>query len=439
MTGVGWIAVLFIVYSLTSRRLGRSSFTGPMLFTGAGVLFALGAFGGVSAGEIIGFEIGNEAIQVLLEGTLAIVLFADAVAVDYPAVRAEAFLPGRLLGIGLPLTILLGTVLAFVLFPDLGFWGAAVVAIVLAPTDAALGQAVVANPRVPSMVRQGLTVESGLNDGIAVPFLTIAIAGVANDLQTGAEIATVFVEEIGFAIAVGFAVGYIAARATRVSSDRGWTGREGRQVLVVFLAVLAYVAADQVGGSGFIAAFVGGVTFGHLVRRDYPSICHFSEGVSHLLTMLSFFVFGSLILEPVLEVVTWRHLGYAVASLTMVRMIPVALSLIGTGLAAPSTAFIGWFGPRGLASLVFVGTVVARTGTEAAAEVIAVGSVAVALSVVAHGITAWPLSSVYARWFEGMGEDEDAEAMPEMREVEHMTGRAVSRSPYPPMTGGGGP
>lgn len=436
MTGVGWIAVLFIIYSLTSRWLGRSSFTGPMLFAGAGLLFGLGAFGGVSAGEVIGFEIGNESIQILLEGTLAIVLFADAVSVDYPAVRAEAFLPGRLLGIGLPLTIAVGTGLAYALFPDLGFWGAAVVAIVLAPTDAALGQAVVSNPRVPAMVRQGLTVESGLNDGIAVPFLTVAIAGVANDLQTGAEIATVFVEEIGFAVVVGLALGYVGAQAMRFSSGRGWMGREGRQVLVVFLAVLAYVAADRVGGSGFIAAFVGGAVFGHLVRRDHPAICQFSEGVSHLLTMLSFFVFGALILEPILEMVTWRHVLYAVVSLTVVRMVPVALSLIGTSLAAPSVAFVGWFGPRGLASLVFIGTVVAQTGTEAAAEVVVVGGVTVALSVVAHGVTAWPLSSIYGRWFESMGEDEDAAAMPEMSEVEHMTGRAVSRAPYPPMTGG---
>ena len=406
-----------------------------MLFTGAGLLFALGAFGGVAAGEVIGFEIGNETIQVLLEGTLAIVLFADAVAVDYPAVRAEAFLPGRLLGIGLPLTIVFGTAAALLLFPDLGFWGAAVIAIVLAPTDAALGQAVVANPEVPPMVRQGLTVESGLNDGIAVPFLTIAIAGIANELQDAGEIAAVFIEEIGFAVAIGLVVGYVAARATRFSSDRGWMGREGRQVLIVFLAMFAYVAADLVGGSGFIAAFVGGVTFGHIVRRHYPSICHFSEGVSHLLTMLSFFVFGALILHPVLDVVSWRHVVYAVASLTVIRMVPVALCLIGSSLAVPSVAFIGWFGPRGLASLVFVGTVVAQTGTEAAAEVVVVGAVTVAFSVLAHGVSAWPLSKVYGRWFDTMGEDEDPESMPELSEVEHMTGRAVARAPFPPMSG----
>ena len=384
---------------------------------------------------MIDFEITNETIQILLEGTLAIVLFSDAVAVDYRAVRSEAFLPGRLLGIGLPLTILAGTAAALLLFPGIGFWGAAVIAIVLAPTVAALGQAVVSNDQVPAMVRQGLTVESGLNDGIAVPFLTIAIAGVVNELQDAAEIATVFIEEIGFAVAVGLVVGAVGAVATKFSSDRGWMGREGRQVLVVFLAVLAFVAADLVGGSGFIAAFVGGVMFGARVRRDYPTICHFSEGVAHLLTMASFFVFGSLILEPALSIVSWRHIVYGIASLTVIRMVPVAISLVRTDLALPTVSFLGWFGPRGLASLVFVGTVVAQIGTETAAEVIAAGAVTVLFSVFLHGASAWPLSVRYARWFADMGTDEEAMSMPEHRPVEHMTGRAVARAIHPPMTG----
>ena len=436
MTGVILAAALFIVYSLLSRRLARSSVTGPMLFTIAGALFALEGLGGPSAIEALGFEVNDEAIQALLEGTLAIVLFSDAVAIDYGAVRAEAFLPGRLLGIGLPLTIVAGTAMAYVLFPGIGFWPAAVIAIILAPTDAALGQAVVANDDVPAMVRQGLSVESGLNDGIAVPFLTIAIAGVANDLQTGGEIVRVFAEEIGLAIVIGLVVGFVGAKAMKWSSDRGWMGREGRQVLVVFLAILAYGLADPIGGSGFIAAFVGGITFGALVRTDYPAICHFSEGVSHLLTMASFFVFGALILQPFLGDIRWQHVVYAIVSLTVVRMVPVALSLVGTSLNAVTVAYVGWFGPRGLASLVFTGTVVAQTGTTEGIEVILVAATTVGLSVLLHGITAWPFSRAYARWFAAMGTDEEAMAMPEHAEVQHMTGRAVTRMPHPPMSGG---
>lgn len=436
MTGVILAAALFIVYSLLSRRLARSSITGPMLFTVAGALFALEGLGGPSAIEALGFEANDEAIQALLEGTLAIVLFSDAVAIDYGAIRREAFLPGRLLGIGLPLTILAGTGLALALFPDVGFWGAAVIAIVLAPTDAALGQAVVANEEVPAMVRQGLAVESGLNDGIAVPFLTVAIAGVANDLQTGREIVGVFIEEIGLAIVIGLVVGFLGATAMRWSSERGWMGREGRQVLVVFLAVLAYGLSDPIGGSGFIAAFVGGITFGALVRSEYPAICQFSEGVSHLLTMASFFVFGALILQPILGDIRWHHIAYALISLTIVRMLPVALSLIGTSLSAVTVGYVGWFGPRGLASLVFTGTVVAQTETSTGLEVIAVAATTVGLSVVLHGLSAWPMSGWYARWFASMGTDEEAMAMPEHAEVSNLTGRAVARMPHPPMSGG---
>lgn len=435
MIGVGWMAVLFIVYALISRWLGRSPFTGPMLFTVAGLLFVLGLFGSLPAGEVIGFEITNETVQLLLEGTLAIVLFSDAVAVDYPAVRAEAFLPGRLLGIGLLLTIASGTAVALILFPEIGFWGAALIAIVLAPTDAALGQAVVSNEEVPAMVRQGLTVESGLNDGIAVPFLTIAIAGIAGELQNATEIAAVFIEEIGLAVAVGLGVGYVAAIAMRYASNRGWMGREGRQVLIPFLALFALALADLIGGSGFIAAFVGGVVFGHRVRREFPSICHFSEGVAHLLTMASFFVFGALILEPVLDVLSWEIVVYAVLSLTVIRMIPVALSLIGTSLAWQTVGFLGWFGPRGLASLVFVGTVVAHLGTDVAIEVVAVGAVTVVMSVFLHGVTAWPLSRRYASWFASMGDEPETDTMPEHSDVQHMTGRAVARSADPPMMG----
>lgn len=423
MTGIVLTAALFIVYSLVSRRLGRSPITGPMIFTIVGLLFGADVFGDMSPAQTLGFDLDSSTVQALLEGTLAIVLFSDAVMIDYRAVRAEAFLPGRLLGLGLPLTIVAGTVVAALLFPDIGFWGAAVVAIVLAPTDAALGQAVVANPDVPAMVRQGLSVESGLNDGIAVPFLTIAVAGLASEFQTAGEIATVFVEEIGLAIAIGLVVGLGGAAVARLASSRGWAGREGRQVLVVFLGILAYGLSDPIGGSGFIAAFVGGLSFGGMMRADYPDICDFSDGVSHLLTMASFFVFGALILEPVLEFVGWRYVLYAALSLTIVRMVPVAVSLVGTGLRPQTVAYVGWFGPRGLASLVFTATIILQENVEPAREVLIAGTVTVAISVLLHGLTAFGLSQAYSRWFAAMGTGDEAMAMPEHREVEHVRRR----------------
>ena len=417
-------ASLFVVYALTSRWLSRSSLTGPMLFTIAGVFVARDLLGAGVALETFALELDSHVIQVLLEGTLALILFSDAVLIDYRAVRKEAFLPGRLLGIGLPLTIAVGTLVAYLVFPELGFWPAAVIAVILAPTDAALGQAVVSNDEVPDLVRQGLGVESGLNDGIAVPFLTIAVAGAAAEMQTAGEIATVFIEEIGYAVLVGLLVGYLGAVAAKFATDKGWTSREGRQVLVVFLAILAYAVADGVNGSGFIAAFVGGLTFGANIRRDYPQITHFSEGVAHLFTMLSFLVFGALILGPALDNIDARTVVYAILSLTIVRMIPVGLALIGTGLQFPTQAYIGWFGPRGLASLVFLGTVVFDAAPDVGSLVLEVGAVTVGLSVLLHGLSAWPASNWYARWYaresEVMPPDEfmeaqDVEILPKAR------------------------
>ncbi|GMQ98236.1 MAG: cation:proton antiporter [Acidimicrobiia bacterium] len=418
--GLALLLALFFAYALFSRRLLHSSLTGPMIFTIAGVVtgLILLAKGGSIAG--LALDARGEAIQILLETTLVIILFSDAVLIDARAVRKEAFLPGRLLGIGLPLTIVAGTAIAMLIFPDLGFWPAVVIAVILAPTDAALGQAVVANEEVPGLVRQGLGVESGLNDGIAVPFLTIAIAGAANEMQNGSEIAVVFLEEIGLAILVGLGIGWLGGLAVRFAFDKGLMGRGWRQVSVVLLALLCFAVADPIGGSGFIAAFVGGLTFGAQVRREYPDICNFSEGIAHVMTMIAFLVFGAFILTPTLDVITWEIVLYAILSLTVIRMIPVALALIGTGLGGPTQVYIGWFGPRGLASLVFMGTVVIDAGPEEGSAIVAVAATTVGLSVLLHGLTAWPASARYAAWFSRTTEGIDAADMVESKEVTHV-------------------
>jgi NhaP-type Na+/H+ or K+/H+ antiporter len=429
------LTVLFIVYAVFSRKLARSSFTGPMMFTLAGLIAAVNFLDRGAPVEAFAMELRSSTVQALLEATLAVILFSDAALIDARAVRKDAFLSSRLLLIGLPLTMIVGTVAAVALLPGIGFWSAAIIAIVLAPTDAALGQAVVSNEKVPDLVRQGLGVEAGLNDGLVVPFLTIAVAGAASEMQTGAEIAELFVKEIGLAIVIGVTVGWLAAKAIRFTSERQWMGREGRQIVVVFLAILCFIVADQLHGSGFIAAFVGGVTFGAGTRRAYPEICHFSEGVGHLMTMLAFFVFGALILFPALEFVDWRTVLYAIVSLAFVRMIPVFISLIGTDLKFPTRVFIGWFGPRGLASLVFIGTVVLDAGVESTREIVTVGAVTVALSVLLHGVSAWPASNRYGAWYARTDEHVDID-MVESRDVEIMPGRRLDGRLGGPEMGG---
>jgi NhaP-type Na+/H+ or K+/H+ antiporter len=420
MNWIPVVAILFVVYGLFSRRLAHSPITGPMIFTAAGVAVGLILeWQGVSQ-QAMSVELSQGMVQALLEGTLIIILFSDAVVIDIRAVRKDAFLPVRLLGIGLPLTIAAGTAAAMLLFPELGFWPAAVVGIILAPTDAALGHAVIANPGVPGLVRQGLGVESGLNDGIVVPFLAIAIAGAANEMQSGSEIAQVFLEEIGLAIIVGIVVGWLGGKAMKLAYSRGWMTREWRQVTVVSLAILCFVLADPVGGSGFIAAFVGGLVFGKVVRSEYPDICNFSEGVGHLLTMVALFSFGVLILVPVLGLITWKVVLYAVISLTVVRIVPVVLALIGTKLGTPTKLYIGWFGPRGLASLVFVGTVVVESDPAFQGVIVTLGATTVALSILLHGLSAWPGSVRYAAWYKRSIAKPDADELPESMEVSHM-------------------
>ncbi|MGI9643269.1 MAG: cation:proton antiporter [Acidimicrobiia bacterium] len=424
MSGGLLLAVLFAAYALFSRRLSRSSFTGPMLFTAVG-LFA--AWVTLEEGALLSsfaLQLESDVVQTLLEGTLVIIPFSDAALIDVRRVRRTAFLPTRLLLIGLPLTMVLGTVIAMLLVPGIGLWPAAIIAIILSPTDAALGQAVVANEEVPDLVRQGLGIESGLNDGLVVPFLAIALAAANSEMQTASEILDLFVKEIGFAVAVGAAIGWFGAWAARHATARGWIGREGRQVLVVFLAILCAIAAEQVHGSAFIAAFVGGMVFGEGVRRSFPDICHFSEGVGHLMTMLTFFVFGGLILYPTLGIVGWQALLYAILSLTVIRIIPVLISLVGTDLELPTKLYIGWFGPRGLASLVFMGTVIVSSDPSFAPTVFKVGATTVGLSVLLHGITAWPASNRYASWY-NRAEDMSEDDMVESSDVEMMPGRRL--------------
>lgn len=424
MAGGLLLALLFAAYALLSRRLSRSSFTGPMMFTAAGLLAAWVAIDEGAMVSSFALELQSDVVQVLLEGTLVIILFSDAALIDIRRVRRTAFLPTRLLLVGLPLTMILGTVIAMLFVPDLGLWPAAIVAIILSPTDAALGQAVVANEEVPDVVRQGLGIESGLNDGLVVPFLAIALTAANAEMQTVSGIVDLFVKEIGFAVVIGIAIGWLGAFAARYATERGWVGREGRQVLVVFLAILCAVAADQVHASAFIAAFVGGVVFGDGVRRRFPDICQFSEGVGHLMTMLTFFIFGGLILYPTLEIIGWKELLYAILSLTVIRMVPVLIALVGTDLELPTKLYIGWFGPRGLASLVFMGTVVVSADPGIVPLVFKVGAVTVGLSVLLHGITAWPASNRYAAWY-NRAESRTDDEMVESMEVEMMPGRRL--------------
>jgi sodium/hydrogen antiporter len=390
------VALGVLVVAAVSRRLTGTPVTAPMVFV------AIGLVAGPSVLDAFDVPPTGAAVKTLAEATLALVLFADAARMDLRALRTEFRIPARLLGIGLPLTILAGALAAALVFPALSFTEALVLSVLLAPTDAALGQAVVTEPRLPSRIRQGLNVESGLNDGICVPLLLIVLATAETeaDLESGHHALTVVVEEIGYGTLGGVAAGVLAAAVVVLGLRRDLIARAWLTTIPVAAAGLAYGIAAPLGGSGFIAAFVAGMVFGAAVRRDIERITGLDEELGALLNGVTLLAFGAVLLGPALGDLSWQIVLYAVASLTVVRMLPVALALWGTGARRPTVAFVGWFGPRGLASIVFALIVVQEADLPGTETILLATYATIGLSVLAHGITAAPFADRYSAWYE---------------------------------------
>ena len=366
------------------------------------VFVAVGVFAGPGVLDEIDLESSSGIVRALAEATLALVLFCDASRVDLRQLRRAAGLPLRLLGIGLPLTIALGTVAAAAIFGQLTVEEALILGVVLAPTDAALGQAVVTHPRVPTRIRQALNVESGLNDGICVPllFAAVAVADVESEISEGRSTATLLFEEIGFGIVGGVVGGLVVAGIVVHAGRRNLIDDPWRQVIPGAGAALAYGTAAALGGSGFIAAYVAGMTFRLALKRDPEEINELSEEVGNVLNGVTFVLFGAILLGPALDELSWELVLYAVLSLTVVRMLPVVVAMLGARARAPTLGFLGWFGPRGLASIVFAVIVIEESNLPHEHVLVLAIYVTVGLSVFAHGLTAAPLADRYARWYE---------------------------------------
>jgi NhaP-type Na+/H+ or K+/H+ antiporter len=391
------VAAVLLVFAGVSGRLARTPLTAPITFVGLGLLL-----GDVGL-DVLRSRTSLETVRVLSEVTLALVLFADASAIRIRALVREAGPPVRLLGLALPMTIALGALLAWLMLPGLDASTAVLLAVLLAPTDAALGQVVVADRRLPSRLRQGLNVESGLNDGICVPLLFAALALV--ELQRGfsldSEVAVDLATEVGVATVVGVAVALLSAGVARAAARMGWTDSGWAQVMPLAAVALAYAATVSLGGSGFIAAFVAGLLYGGLRG---PEVAHETtrllEEVGGVASAVTFFAFGAVVVGATVDSLDLRTVLYAVLSLTVVRMLPVALAFVGSGAALPTVLFAGWFGPRGLATIVFALIVLERSEMGVVSPAVAeVATVTVLLSVLAHGVTAAPLTERYVDWF----------------------------------------
>ena len=390
------VASTLLAVSAVSGRLSGTVVTPAMVFVAVGLLVGPKVLGEID------LESSSGTVRALAEATLALVLFCDASRIDLAQLRREFGVPVRLLGIGLPLTIALGAVAAAVIFDRLSIEEAVILSIVLAPTDAALGQAVVTEPRVPGRIRQGLNVESGLNDGICVPllFAAVAAADVQSAISDGRSAATLLLEEIGYGVLGGVVGGLVVAAIVIQAGRRDLIASGWRQVIPGAGAALAYGIANALGGSGFIAAFVAGMTFRLALRRDPGTINDLSEQVGNVLNGLTFLFFGAILLGPALGDVTWELALYAVLSLTLARMLPVVIAMLGTRARAPTLAFMGWFGPRGLASIVFAVIVVEESNLPHQHLIVTAIYLTVGLSVLAHGLSAAPLAGRYAGWYE---------------------------------------
>ena len=390
------VALAMLGVAAVSRRLSGTPITPAILFV---------AFGLLAGPEVIdGIDLSSTGatVRLLAEITLALVLFSDASRIDLGALRRTVDLPVRLLGIGLPLTIALGAVAAAAIFGALTIEESVILAVVLAPTDAALGQAVVTEPRVPKRIRQGLNVESGLNDGICVPllFAAVAFADVESEISGGRGPVTLLLEEIGYGVLGGVIAGLLIAAIVIQAGKRDLMAAQWRQVIPAAGAGLAYGIASGLGGSGFIAAFVAGIVFRLALGRDPEELNQLTEEVGSVLNGVTFVLFGAILLGPTLSALTWQLAVYALLSLTLVRMLPVAIAMWGSHARAPTLGFVGWFGPRGLASIVFAVIVVEESNLAHETLIVQAIYVTVGLSVLAHGLTAAPLADRYARWFE---------------------------------------
>ena len=393
------LATLLFAWSIVAGRLERFDVTGPIVFVAAGLALCHGPTG------FLDVSVETVGVQTVAEITLVLLLFADASRVDPRDLRRRAGLPIRLLAIGLPLTIAFGFGLATALFTDLPWQLAALLGAALAPTDAALSAAVVSDPRVEEDLRRSLNVESGLNDGIATPVVTICIASAATVIGSGVlhdsastSGPAAIVDVVG-AAAIGAAVGFVGGWLVERARTAGWIAPGGRRIAVLMLALLAFAISSQLDVNYFVAAFVAGLALRGAVGRDEPEATELPELIGRVLSLGVWFVFGAVLLVAGLERVDWRIALYAVASLTVVRVAAVAVAMAGSGSDRRSTAFVGWFGPRGLATVVFGLLIVEELplSDPGVQTVISTMVLTVLLSVVAHGATGRPLAAAMGR------------------------------------------
>ena len=386
------LALFIFIYSMVAGRVERSVISGPMVFVTVGFLVGPSGLGWLKG------DASSNDLRTLADLTLALILFIDAANADVSILKKQFRIPSRMLLLGLPGVIALGFGFAVLMFDGLSLYEAAILATMLAATDAALGKAVITNKAVPAQVREGLNIESGLNDGICVPivlfFIALSVGGEHGGSETSA-IALV-VQELGIGMAVGLGLAFVGAFLLRWCWKQGWVTEIWIQVTVVALAIASFAAAQSLHGSGYIAAFTGGLLFGFMAKDQTHKLVLAAEGTGETLALVTWSLFGAMVIGPAFQLFNWEVVVYALLSLTVIRIVPIFLSLTGTGESVSSRLFLGWFGPRGLASIVFA--IIVINAEVPGGEFLALVVICtVFLSLVAHGMTAKPLANWLGR------------------------------------------
>jgi len=386
------IAVFAFMYSSIAGGMERTLISGPMIFMAFGLVFGPLGLG------LLDMDVTNTELRVLADLTLALILFIDSANADMSMLKRHLRIPQRMLVFGLPMIIFLGFGVGILIFDELSIFALAILATMLAATDAALGKAVVTNKAVPARIREGLNAESGLNDGFCVPillvFIALAVGSNAEESSMGLALKLV-AQEIGIGFVVGLGMTALGVWFLKKCWERGWVTDIWNQIPVVALSVGCFAVAQSLHGSGYIAAFTGGILFGILAKESTHKMVHAAEGMGETLALMTWVVFGAAVAGQLYQYFSWQVVIYSVLSLTLIRMLPVYLSLAGTGESNDSKLFLGWFGPRGLASIVFAIIVLNENVT--GGKTLAVTVVCtVILSILAHGLTANPLANAFA-------------------------------------------
>ena len=384
------LALFIFCYSIIAGRLERTALSGPIIFVFAGLLMGplgLGWFDG---------DVSRTELRVVADLTLAVILFIDAANADLAILKRQFRIPSRMLLLGLPGAIFLGTIIASLMFDTLSLFEAAILGTILAATDAALGKGVVTNKAVPDEIRQGLNCESGLNDGLCVPVLFVFIAlALGSGTEGGSTMLALelLIEELGIGLVVGLGLTAVGARVLQWCNNKGWVTDIWKQVTVVALAIGCFSVAQSLHGSGYIAAFAGGLLFGFKAKEATHRLVLAAEGTGETLALMTWMLFGAIVIGQSIQHFTWKMLVYALLSLTIIRILPIFLSLTGTGVSTSSKLFLGWFGPRGLASIVFA-IIVINKGVPGGKFVAMIVVLTVFFSLVAHGVSANPLATL---------------------------------------------